>query len=71
MFLTVNCTSVFQPLDCGPLQAFKCYYKNNFLRIMLDGINAPKGIFDIVKEFTVKRALWFAASARGNVSQDI
>ena len=38
---------------------------------MLDSISAQEGILDIVKEFTVKKELWFAASTQSNnVLQD-
>lgn len=70
IFLPANCTSILQPLDCGVLRAFKCHYKNVFLQRMLDGINDEKDILQVVKEFTIKDALWTAANAWRDVSQE-
>lgn len=69
IYLPPNCTSILQPLDCGVLRAFKCHYKNNFLQKMLDGINAEKDILKVLKAFTIKDALWLAASAWRNISE--
>ena len=51
----------FAALRLYCIMAFKWYYKNNFL--LLDSIKAQKDILDIMKKFTVKEALRFAARA--------
>ena len=63
VFLPPNVTSILQPMDQGILRSLKCAYKTQFLREMLVAINGERNIFDFLKSYNLKTAIWSIAKS--------
>ena len=65
MFLPPNTTSLIQPMDQGVLQAMKNCYKRKLLQKVIcdQDLDPTQNITEIVKQHTVKGALYMLADA--------
>ena len=66
MFLPPNTTSLIQPMDQGVLQAMKNHYKRKLLQKVIcdQDLDPTQNIKEIVKQLTVKDALYMLAMKR-------
>uniref|UniRef100_UPI00398F1AAA jerky protein homolog n=1 Tax=Pristiophorus japonicus TaxID=55135 RepID=UPI00398F1AAA len=59
-YLPPNVTSLIQPMDQGVIQNFKCHYRNNFMRKL---INNDQSISDFQRAYNIKDAIYACSLA--------
>ena len=70
-FLPPNTTSLIQPMDQGILEAMKRRYKKSLLRFLLvQNDCSSKSIPEIVKQLTIKDAVYWIAQAWDEISPE-
>lgn len=67
-FLPPNTTSLIQPMDQGIIQSFKCHYKSEFLKKILD-LDPSLKLSDCKKYFNLKDCIYLLAESWNSVSQ--
>ncbi len=71
-FLPPNTTSLIQPIDQGILESTKKRYKKSLLRhLLVQNDCSSKSIPEIVKELTIKEAVFGAAQAWDEITPEI
>ena len=70
-FLPPNTTSVIQPMDQGILVGMKRRYKKFLLRhLILEDQSSPLSVPDILKQLTIKDAVYWSAKAWDEITVD-